>query len=283
MNKPEKKKEQDRKKGKILPINRFLPARTLSSPFEKAPEQEVQQAPEPVSDAAFELIKKIAADVEELKSKICDDQGNLKIIMVSQDASLPDDLLKQLKGEKIKLGSADQEGIIVGDMDRFLLTPSKGNGFYFFDEIAKYPSPHMVTLGPTGSGMHNIAKTPEESARVRAAADYGLKVIEKMQTREATEKYNKFLRAAPLTLDNIDIETEDTQVLKDVLKTYELMLKREKRMLDVDNMLIDPRNDPAHNSLLENGVSRYQESADRIEKHINRIKAELEKRGVQEL
>jgi hypothetical protein len=48
-------------------------------------------------------------------------------------------------------------------------------------------------------------------------------------------------------------------------------------------MLLDPRNDPVHNSILEKGVNNYQESAERIKAYIARIQVELVSRGVQEV
>jgi hypothetical protein len=283
MNSPAK---QDKKKSKVLPINRFLPAPRRSSPFEKEPEPEIQQIKEQIigNENLLEAIKKIAADIEELKRKICGDQGRLNIMIPTQDTSLPDDLLKQLKGEKIELGSQGPKSTFFNGKYRELLTTPSGHVYYFFDEIAKYPSPHMVTLGPTGSGMHNLAKTQEDKEKLRAAADYGLNIIKKMQSKEAEDKYKEFLRAVPLSsFDNMDIEKEDTLVLKEALKSYELLLKREERMRDVDKMLLDPRNDPVHNSLLEKGVNNYQESAERIKAYIARIKAELVSRGAQEV
>jgi len=76
----------------------------LEKLFEKMGEKEMKNE-RSGHDEAIKLLKKIEDDVEKLKQKICGEGCDGRYIIATQDPGLSDELLKQLRGEKVELRS----------------------------------------------------------------------------------------------------------------------------------------------------------------------------------
>jgi hypothetical protein len=270
-----------KRKGNILPINRFLPSERKLNPFEAITEDK--------GPTAEELLKKIAEDIVIIKKAVMKEEADqplsnvmpLSNVILVQDTA-NEKIISQLGGDKIKLGNQEQPGIIIGDQERtFLSATGKGKGIYFID-FAKFPSPHAVTYGPTGCGVSCGSTDPEEVERVRAAADYGLKAIEKLRDPARAQQYKDYLQARVIDdLLGFDFKNTDTDILLMALDAEELFLKRERYMLEVEETLLSRSDNTNRNGRLEHWINTYRESAEKIEGRVNQIKAELKKRGVE--
>ncbi|MDM7919440.1 MAG: hypothetical protein QUS12_09775 [Methanosarcina sp.] len=188
---------------------------------------------------------------------------------------------KQQQKDKKKKGK-------VISIDRFTKRERKTNPF---EKETSEPAPAPLLLpAPADPDLTELVKKI-----VADVEELGRKVNEKREARnrpifispQELPQSGHIINFGPTSSgmrfppEDLDVLSTETEILLKALRAEELFLKREKYMLEVDEMLLSRSDDQERNKRLELWINRYRESADKIEDRLNRIKAELKWRGVE--
>lgn len=181
----------------------------------------------------------------------------------------------------------DKKKIKTVPINRFIPATRKTNPF---EKETSEPEPVLMLPAPAEPDITELIKKIDADVE-----ELGRKVSEKREARnkpifinpQELPQSGHIVSFGPASAgmrfppEDIDVLSTETEILLKALRAEELFLKRERYMLEVDEMLLSRSDDTERNKRLELWITRYRESAEKIEGRVNRIKTELKKRGVE--